>query len=45
MKEIIKLLAVYYYTILIVIITVFCMSSCSTIDKANGNRMHCIERR
>jgi len=45
MKAVIKLLAVYYYTILIVIVTVFCMSSCATVDKANGNRMQCTERR
>jgi len=39
MKQVIKLLAVYYYTILIVAITVFCMSSCASTYDSTSNRL------
>jgi len=47
MKDLIKWMSIYYYTVLVVIITVFCMSSCSTTYEVSSksNRLMCVERR
>ncbi len=47
MKDLIKWMCVYYYTVLVVIITVVCLSSCATTysHNPNGNRLMCVERR
>jgi hypothetical protein len=47
MKDLIKWMIVYYYTVLVVIITVFCMSSCSTTYEVSSKstRLMCVERR
>ena len=47
MKDLIKWMSIYYYTVLVVIITVFCMSSCSTTYEVSNksNKLMCVERR